>query len=95
MKRSVRNLIFTALIGSALFIAEFPDAEGKSYSENICETSTRNQSAIFLSSEKNGRNNSDFWSKFRDSVMPDDKTPSPQEVNNNSEKSPPPRSPRN
>ena len=81
MKRSVGNLIFAALMGSAVFVAGLSSsANGKSFDQNFCEISTENQTAISFSATNNGnKHNSDFWSKFRDSVMPDDKNPPPSE----------------
>ena len=78
MNRSVKNFILTALLGSALLVAGLSsDARGNSYGENFSEVSTRNQTVTF-SESKGGKSDSEFWSKFRDSVMPNEKNPSAQ-----------------
>ena len=73
MKKSINNFILTVLIGSAIIIAGLSlDAEGKSFEENYSELSF-NQSVFSAGSDNH---NSEFWSKFRESVMPDEKNPS-------------------
>ena len=76
MKKSISDLILTILIGSAILIAGLSnDADGKSFAadyfeKGYCEFS---QSQAEFFSEDN--HNSEFWSKFRESVMPDEKNP--------------------
>lgn len=83
MKSSVRNLILVALMSSALLIASFSSANG------ICHENFKTQEKIIVkyNSEGNPERNSEFWDKFRESVMPDDKSPS----GNHGETEPPPR----
>ena len=75
MNRSVKNFILAVLIGSALFVAGLSsNANGNFHSDNLGEVSTKSQTVCFL--ESKGNRDSEFWSKFRDSVMPDEKNPS-------------------
>lgn len=74
MKSSVKNFILATLIGSAILIAGFSsNADGKSFERNDCAFAVSNQSDFY--SNDAGKHNSEFWSKFRESVMPD-KNPS-------------------
>lgn len=61
MSRLAKNLILTAAVVSAMFIADPSNVEAAIYSEKICPLDTDN-SRTYL----------DFWSKFRDTVMPDE-----------------------
>lgn len=68
MERMAKNLIIAVLIGSAVFVAGLSAAsDGRAnctnYHELEVQATTENKAA---------ENNSEFWSKFRDSVMPDD-----------------------
>ena len=68
MKKSITNFISVLLIGTAILIAGFSsDADGKSFSVS--------SQADYYSNDA-GKHNSEFWSKFRESVMPDEKNPS-------------------
>ena len=75
MKSSVKNFILATLIGSAILIAGFSaDADGKSFERNDCVFAVGSQEDFY--SNDAGKHNSEFWSKFRESVMPNDKNPS-------------------
>ena len=84
MKTSITNFILIMLIGSAILIAGFSsDADGKSF--------TLTGQTDFYSNDA-GKHNSEFWSKFRESVMPDEKSSSDYAGNDNPE--PKPKKPR-
>lgn len=68
MRRLAKNLILAAAVVSAIFIVDLSNAEASS--ENISEQ-------IIICPEFDYRY-LDFWSKFRDTVMPD-----PDEPQNN------------
>ena len=69
MKKSVKNFILVMLIGSAILVAGLSsDADGKCV-DNYCELSAGSQIEFFA-------DDSEFWNKFRESVMPDDKNTS-------------------
>lgn len=75
MKKSITNFISILLIGAAILIAGFSsEADGRS-----CSISSQTD---FYSNEA-GKHNSEFWSKFRESVMPDDKNHSDYTGNEN------------
>ena len=69
MERVAKNLIIAMLIGSALFVAGLSSAsDGRANCTNYHEIETKSTSFTQKSDEKD----SEFWSKFRDSVMPDE-----------------------
>ena len=82
MKKSVSNLILTILLGSAILTAGISSgADGKSL-ENNFEKFSFGQENFSAGND----HNSEFWSKFRESVMPDEKnTPSNRVGNDNAE----------
>lgn len=68
MERLAKNLIIAVLIGSAMFVAGLSAAsDGRTDCPNYHEIETK-MTATTDYDEKN----SEFWSKFRESVMPDD-----------------------
>ena len=71
MRRLAKNLILAAAVVSAIFIVDLSDAEAASFNENNSEQVT------VICPEFDCRY-LDFWSKFRDTVMPD-----PDEPQNN------------
>ncbi len=72
MKRSVKNFILVTLLGSAILVAGLSsDADGRNSEKNYYEFSARSQIEFFA--DDAGKHNSEFWNKFRESVMPDDK----------------------
>ena len=74
MKKSVKNFILVMLIGSAILVAGLSsDADGKCV-DDYCELSAGSQIEFFA--DDAGKHNSEFWNKFRESVMPDDKNTS-------------------
>ncbi len=68
MERVAKNLIIAVLIGSALFVADLSAAsDGRGNCRNYHEVETK----MTLTNRYEERD-SEFWSKFRDSVMPED-----------------------
>ena len=59
MRKLAKNLISTAIIFSTIFVANFSSA-------SVCGEN------FFAVSNHANENNSEFWEKFRESVMPDD-----------------------
>ena len=91
MKTSVKNFILMMLIGSAILIAGLSsDADGRSLDRN---NFSMNSQTDFYSNDA-GKHNSEFWSKFRESVMPDDKKTSSDYAGNDNP-DPKPKKPRN
>ena len=84
MGRLAKNLIFAILMVSAVGVADLSSASdtGKNFSNYDKFQITEKK---FL--EMPAENNSEFWSKFRESVMPDD---SKKDKMPNYEKNPPP-----
>ena len=86
MKKSITNFISILLIGAAILIAGFSSsADGRS-----CSVTGQ---ADFYSNDA-GKHNSEFWSKFRESVMPDDKN-SASDYAGNENPEPKPKKPSN
>ena len=68
MERVAKNLIVALLIGSAMFVAGLSAAsDGRANCPNYHEIDTKT-----MAENKSGEKDSEFWSKFRESVMPDD-----------------------
>ena len=86
MERLARNFIFLALVVSSVCVADLSSAsDGKinfSYCDNY-EIQFTEKNFVGMPTE----NNSEFWSKFRESVMPND---SQKNKVPNYEKNPPP-----
>ncbi len=82
MRRLAKNLILAAAVVSAIFSVDLSDAEAANFHcEKICPLDTDEKKYL------------DFWSKFRDTVMPDepqDNNP-PRETKKPPPKNPPPR----
>ena len=72
MRRLTKNLILAAAIVSAIFIVDLSTAEASNVTQNF-----QAEPVTAICSEFDCRY-LDFWSKFRDSVMPD-----PDEPQNN------------
>ncbi len=83
MKRSVKNLIIAVLIVSALIVAGLSsNASGMDYKKKHSEELANQQIVINVSTQNNDdKRDSAFWSRFRDSVIPNDRTPAPREPN--------------
>lgn len=84
MGRLAKNLVFAVLIISAVSVAGLSSASDGKTDFSYCDK--------IQCAEKNfvdtpADNNSEFWSKFRESVMPDD---SRKDKSPNYEKNPPP-----
>ena len=77
MRRLAKNLILTAAVVSAIFLVDFSHVEAFTQ-EKICPFST-DSSQQYL----------DFWSKFRDTVMPDPDEPQNNNPPKETEQSPP------
>ena len=73
MRRLAKNLILAATVVSAIFIVDLSTAEAASYNQMF----VTGQSVKVIRPEFDQRY-LDFWSKFRDTVMPD-----PDEPQNN------------
>lgn len=65
MRRLAKNLILATAVVSAIFIVDLSSAEASNLNKKISEQS------MTLCPEFNCRY-LDFWSKFRDTVMPDE-----------------------
>ena len=77
MKKSTRNFILMMLLGSAMIVAGLAsDADGRNFSSS--------QQIMCLSNDA-GKHNSEFWNKFRESVMPEEKPSSDFTGNENPE----------
>ena len=74
MRRLAKNLILATAVVSAIFIVDLSSAEAANFNEEISE---RNARQFSICPEFDCRY-LDFWSKFRDTVMPD-----PDEPQNN------------
>ena len=86
MKNSITSFILIVLIGSAFLIAGFSsNADGKSLEKN---NFSMNSQTDFYSNDA-GKHNSEFWSKFRESVMPDEKNTSSDYAGNDNPESKP------
>ena len=84
MRRLTKNLILATAVVSAIFIVDFSDAGAASlYYERAC-FAEKNCPLLTDSSQQY----LDFWSKFRDTVMPD--PDEPQNNNPPKEEEPPP-----
>lgn len=81
-----KNLITTALIFSAVCVANFSSA-------SVCGENLSCEKKIFATSDNLDENNSEFWEKFRESVMPDDKDKG--KIPNYEKNPPPPKPSRN
>ena len=67
MRRLAKNLILATALVSAIFIVDLSTAEAA----NFNQTFVQGQSAVVIRPDFD-RRYLDFWSKFRDSVMPDE-----------------------
>ena len=68
MRRLAKNLILTTAIVSAIFFVGHSSAGATAlYYEKFCVT----EKICPIEADKVSRNYLDFWSKFRDTVMPD------------------------
>ena len=92
MRRLAKNLILATAVVSAIFIVDLSDAEAASLQYEKIYTTEK----ICPLDADSSKNFLDFWSKFRDTVMPDE----PQNNNPPKEmqkpppaKKPPPRDP--
>ena len=84
MERLAKNLIFALLIVSAVCVADLSSGSADTvYISNQQVSYSTNKNFMGSSSE----NNSEFWSKFRESVMPDD---SQKNKPSDNKKTPPP-----
>ncbi len=64
MSRLAKNLILATAVVSAIFIVDFSSVEAANFKHEIfCPFNTYNDQQL------------DFWSKFRDTVMPDPDEP--------------------
>lgn len=89
MRRLAKNLIFAVLLISAVGVADFSSAsDGRKIFSDCNEIQFTEK--IFVDMPAN--NHSEFWSKFRESVMPEN---SKRNENPNHEKNPPPPPDRN
>ena len=77
MKKSTRNFILIMLLGSAMIVAGLAsEVDGRSFSAS--------QQTVFLANDA-GKHNTEFWNKFRESVMPEEKPSSDFTGNENPE----------
>lgn len=75
MKRTVKILIIALLFGSAFLIAELSSASGE-FSDY--EKKFQVQEKNLLNGEKSLTQYPGFWDKFRESVIPKDENPPPE-----------------
>lgn len=86
MGRLAKNLIIAMLILSAMFVAGLSAAsDGRANCTNYHEVETK-MSIVTNSEERD----SEFWSKFRESVMPDDSDKGKGKIPNYEKPSEPP-----
>lgn len=68
MRMLAKNLILTTAIVSAIFFVDYSLVEASDlHHEKFCAT----EKICSLETDKTSRQYLDFWSKFRDTVMPD------------------------
>ena len=86
MERVAKNLIIAVLILSAVFVAGLSSAsDGKANYSNYHEIETKTTFKTNLDEK-----DSEFWSKFRESVMPDDSDKGKGKIPNYEKPSEPP-----
>lgn len=88
MGRLVKNLTVALLIVSSVIIAGFSSA---SCSRENISNNTAEKSFSVVPRKNSAGNDSEFWSKFRESVMPDDKQKGRIPNYEEHHESPPPR----
>lgn len=86
MKRLAKNLILFALAFSAIFAADLSTTSDDREKFLNCRANNVEKNFLY-----NSEGNSEFWSKFRESVMPDDNNGKGKIPNY--EKNPPPPPP--
>ena len=90
MKRSVKNLILAMLMGSALLIAGLSaSANSECYEIYSAEIFVHENISVEYHANDAHNHNSDFWDKFRESVMPDERNQPEDHRGNESHKEPP------
>ena len=91
MGRLVKNLVVAVLIVSAVIVAGFSSASCSRENFSNSTEITAEKSFSVVPRKNSAGNDSEFWAKFRESVMPDDKQKGRIPNYEEHHESPPPR----
>ena len=72
MRRLAKNLILATAVVSAIFLVDLSSAEATSFAQGSTIFSRAPEKITPLKTDNIKRKYIDFWSKFRDTVMPDE-----------------------